>query len=459
MESVWKKNIEIPRRGRLEKELHTKVAVIGAGMAGLLTAYLLQEQGVETVVLEAGRIAGGQTCNTTAKITSQHNLIYGYLQEKFGAEKAGMYAHANQQAIENYARIIEKERVDCQFLRCPSFLYTREESRRGELEQEAETAKSLGIAASFVTDTELPFPVEGAVRFENQARFHPLEFIRKISEKVTVYEESRVVRLENNCVFTEQGMVEGEHVVFAVHYPWQVVPGYYFLRMHQERSYVIALDISEWEPMEGMYLGLEPEGYSFRTMEQDGRRILLLGGGSHRTGENQSGGKYELLRKKGREWFPGSREIACWSAQDCMPMDKVPYIGYFSSEIPNWYVATGFGKWGMTSSMAAASIISDMITGKTHEDEEVFAPRRFPVAALSENFTENAIQAVKGLSKQAISMEKFPGKCPHMGCKLEENPDEHTWECPCHGSCFTSEGKLINGPAQHGLEDTAKPSE
>ena len=126
MESVWKKNIEIPRRGRLEKGLHTKVAVIGAGMAGLLTAYLLQEQGVETVVLEAGRIAGGQTCNTTAKITSQHNLIYGYLREKFGAEKAGMYAHANQQAIENYARIIEKERVDCQFLRCPSFLYTRE---------------------------------------------------------------------------------------------------------------------------------------------------------------------------------------------------------------------------------------------------------------------------------------------------------------------------------------------
>ena len=191
MESVWKKNIEIPRREKLEKELHTEVVVLGGGMAGLLTAYLLQEQGLETVVLEAGRIAGGQTCNTTAKITSQHNLIYGYLQEKFGMEKAGMYAHANQQAIETYARIIEKEDIDCQFKRCPAFLYTREEGRREELEQEAETARSLGIPSSFTRETELPFPVEGAVRFENQARFHPLEFIRKISEKLTVYEESK----------------------------------------------------------------------------------------------------------------------------------------------------------------------------------------------------------------------------------------------------------------------------
>ena len=241
MNSIWKESASLPHFDTLEGSVTTDVLIIGGGIAGILCAYFLREKGVDYVLVEGNTICSGITENTTAKITSQHNLIYGYLREKFGAEKAGMYAHANQQAIENYARIIEKERVDCQFLRCPSFLYTREESRRGELEQEVETAKSLGIAASFVTDTELPFPVEGAVRFENQARFHPLEFIRKISEKVTVYEESRVVRLENNCVFTERGMVEGEHVVFAVHYPWQVVPGYYFLRMHQERSYVVEI--------------------------------------------------------------------------------------------------------------------------------------------------------------------------------------------------------------------------
>ena len=456
MESLWKKNITIPPREMLTKSIHTKAIVIGAGMAGILTAYLLQEQGIETVVLEANRIASGQTCNTTAKITSQHNLIYGYLTEKFGRHKAGMYAHANQQAIEDYARIIEKENIDCQFKRCPAYLYAREESRVEELEKEAKTARLLGIPAEFTMETELPFVIAGAVRFDSQARFQPLKFIQGIAEKLTVYEKSKAVRVEDHCVFTEHGMVEGEHVVFAVHYPWQVTPGYYFMRMHQERSYVIALDISEWEPMDGMYLGIEEEGYSFRTFQEDGKRILLLGGGGHRTGENSLGGKYEVLRKKAREWFPGSREIAHWSAQDCMPMDKIPYIGYFSSEIPNWYVATGFGKWGMTSSMAAASIISEMIAGKEHPDEKVFAPQRFPVSALSKNFTENAIQAVKGLSKQAVTMEEFPKKCPHMGCKLEENPDDHTWECPCHGSCFTEQGELLTGPAQHGFNSHEK---
>ncbi len=452
MESVWKKTAEIPSREKLKENIHTKAVVIGAGMTGILTAYMLQEQGVETVVLEAGRIAGGQTCNTTAKITSQHNLIYAYLMEKFGEEKAAMYAHANQQAIEDYARIIEKEKIACDFQRKPAYLYSREKERIEELENEAKWATLLGIPAEFVTETELPFPVAGAVRFANQGHFHPLKFIGKIAEKLTIYEESRVVRLKDNCAFTEHGMAEGEHVIFAVHYPWQIVPGYYFLRMHQERSYVIALDISEWEKIDGMYLGIEPEGYSFRTMEKDGKRILLLGGGSHRTGENTSGERYELLRKKAEEWFPKSREIAHWSAQDCMPMDKIPYIGYFSSEIPNWYVATGFGKWGMTSAMAAASVIRDMVLGKEHEDEKVYAPQRFPVSALSKKFTENTIQAVKGLTKQAVSAQEFPGKCTHMGCKLEKNADEGTWECPCHGSCFTNEGELLHGPAQYGFE-------
>lgn len=466
MEAIWKKTVEIPRREMLKGDIHTKVAVIGAGMAGILTAYLLQEQGMEVVVLEADRIAGGQTGNTTAKITSQHNLIYAYLIEKFGEEKARQYADANQQAIDRYEEIIEKEQISCHFKRCPSYLYSVEEERKIELENEAEAARLLGIEAEFTTETELPFPVAGAVKFERQAQFHPLKFIREIAKNLTIYEESKVTRLEDHCVFTEHGMVEAEHVVFAVHYPWQVTPGYYFLRMHQERSYVIGLDLSGLREaggfhktteqgektayMEGMYLGVEEEGYSFRVCENE-KQVLLLGGGSHRTGENTSGGKYHMLRQKAREWFPGCSEIAHWSAQDCMPMDKIPYIGYFSSEIPNWYVATGFGKWGMTSSMAAAQIITDMIAGRENENEEVFAPQRFPVTALSKNFTENAIQAVKGLSKQILTIEDFPKKCSHMGCKLEKNEDENTWECPCHGSRYTADGKLLNGPAQHGF--------
>lgn len=449
MESIWKQQIVLPQRNILQEDIHIKNVVIGAGMAGLLTAYLLQEQGQEVVVLEANTVASGQTGHTTAKITSQHNLIYAYLIEKFGEEKALQYGRANEKAIQEYERIIQKEKIACHFRRCSAYLYTEQEEKTAELENEVQAARLCGIEADFTKETELPFPVAGAVRFHNQAQFHPLEFVKKISEKLTIYEHSRVVRLEDHCVYTEQGMVEAEHVIFACHYPWILTPGYYFLRMHQERSYVLALETEK--SMGGMYLGVDTEGCSFRGIEENGKHILLLGGGSHRTGENIEGGKYEMLRKRAKLWYPSSKEQEHWSAQDCMPLDKIPYIGYFSSDIPNWYVATGFGKWGMSSSMVAAEIIRDMILGLENENEEVFAPQRFPVTAMSGNLAENTAKAVKGLSKQLFTTEGVPSKCSHMGCRLEKNADEGTWECPCHGSGFTAEGKLLRGPAQENL--------
>lgn len=449
MESIWKQQIALPQRNILQEDIHIKNVVIGAGMAGILTAYLLQEQGQEVVVLEANTVASGQTGHTTAKITSQHNLIYAYLIEKFGEEKALQYGRANEKAIQEYERIIQKEKIACHFRRCSAYLYTEQEEKTAEMENEVQAARLCGIEADFTKETELPFPVAGAVRFHNQAQFHPLEFVKKISEKLTIYEHSRVVRLEDHCVYTEQGMVEAEHVIFACHYPWILTPGYYFLRMHQERSYVLALETEK--SMGGMYLGVDTEGCSFRGIEENGKHMLLLGGGSHRTGENIEGGKYEMLRKRAKLWYPGSKEQEHWSAQDCMPLDKIPYIGYFSSDIPNWYVATGFGKWGMSSSMVAAEIIRDMILGLENENEEVFAPQRFPVTAMSGNLAENTAKAVKGLSKQLFTTEGVPSKCSHMGCRLEKNADEGTWECPCHGSGFTAEGKLLRGPAQEDL--------
>lgn len=449
MESIWKQQIVLPQRNILQEDIHIKNVVIGAGMAGLLTAYLLQEQGQEVVVLEANTVASGQTGHTTAKITSQHNLIYAYLIEKFGEEKALQYGRANEKAIQEYERIIQKEKIACHFRRCSAYLYTEQEEKTAEMENEVQAARLCGIEADFTKETELPFPVAGAVRFHNQAQFHPLEFVKKISEKLTIYEHSRVVRLEDHCVYTEQGMVEAEHVIFACHYPWILTPGYYFLRMHQERSYVLALETEK--SMGGMYLGVDTEGCSFRGIEENGKHMLLLGGGSHRTGENIEGGKYEMLKKRAKLWYPGSKEQEHWSAQDCMPLDKIPYIGYFSSDIPNWYVATGFGKWGMSSSMVAAEIIRDMILGLENENEEVFAPQRFPVTAMSGNLAENTAKAVKGLSKQLFTTEGVPSKCSHMGCRLEKNADEGTWECPCHGSGFTAEGKLLRGPAQEDL--------
>ena len=260
MESIWKQELKLPERKRLEENVHIKNVVIGAGMAGILIAYLLQEQGQEVVILEAETVASGQTGGTTAKITSQHNLIYAYLIEKFGEEKAIQYARANEKAIREYERIVEKENIDCRFRRCSSYLYTEQPERVAEIENEVQAARICGIDAEFTKETELPFSVEGAVRFQGQARFQPLEFVKKISEKLMIYEHSRVIRLEDHCVFTEHGMIEAEHVIFASHYPWILTPGYYFLRMHQERSYVIALETKK--ELGGMYLGIDEEGYS-----------------------------------------------------------------------------------------------------------------------------------------------------------------------------------------------------
>lgn len=224
MESIWRADVEIRKREALPGEMRVPVVVIGAGLAGILTAYYLKQAGIRAVVLEADRIGSGQTGNTTAKITSQHNLLYDRLIRTFGHEMAGQYARANESAIGEYERLIREKEIDCDFLGCPACLYSRTEEAL--LRREAEAAESLGIKASFGTDSELPFSVAGVVRFENQARFHPLKFLAAMAEEVEVYEQTKVLKAEGMRVETARGCVEAEHIVFAAHYPFHNVPGY-----------------------------------------------------------------------------------------------------------------------------------------------------------------------------------------------------------------------------------------
>ncbi|MGM9614759.1 MAG: FAD-dependent oxidoreductase [Oscillospiraceae bacterium] len=436
MESIWSEKVSIPAREPLPGDMTTEAAVIGAGMAGCLTAYFLHRQGVKTVVLEAGRIAGGQTKNTTAKITSQHGLIYDKLIRTFGEEKARQYAAANQHAIEKYRHLINGNHIDCDFRECPAYLYTNTSHEALRAEQEA--ASRLGIDAALVEQTELPFPVAGALRFSAQAQFHPLKFLRAITDELTIYEKTPVLRVEGDEeIITDRGTVRAEHIVFASHFPFINAPGFYFLRMHQERSYVLALRNAA--QLDGMYLGVDADGLSFRNAGP----YLLLGGGSHRTGENEAGGKYERLRQAARELYPQSTEADCWSAQDGIPMDGVPFIGRYAAGKPHWYVAAGFQKWGMTSSMAAAMILCDDIVGKENEFAEVFSPQRFLLSASAKNLATDVKQSVKGLCRGLSDM-----RCPHLGCGLIWNADEKSWDCPCHGSRFDVDGKLLTGPAQ-----------
>lgn len=434
--SIWHKSVTLPEFPPLSGDESVPVAIIGGGMAGLLTAHFLREQGIRTLVLEAGRICSGQTGRTTAKITSQHDLIYADLIERLGEDAAAQYARANERAIAEYARIIEKGRIDCDFVRCDAFLYSRTESTT--LEQEAAAAKKLGITADFTRESELPFDFAGAVRFRNQARFHPLKFLRAIVDGLDIRENTRVLSVEDERIHTDRGTVTAEHIVFASHYPFINAPGFYLARMHQERSYVLALE-NAWLP-QNCYLGVDDDGLSFRAAEG----CLLLGGGSHRTGENVEGGKYDALRSAARKLFPGSREIARWSAQDCVTVDHIPCIGQYARSQPLWYVATGFAKWGMTSSMAAARIISGMIAGDTPEDAEVFSPQRPVISADNmKPLLDEAGHAVRNLAKVTPAP-----RCRHLGCELSWNPDEETWDCPCHGSRFGADGTLLDGPAQ-----------
>lgn len=476
MHSIWKQNVQLTKHPTLKGDLTVDVAIIGGGLAGTLIAYFLQQQGIQAIILEADTVASGQTSGTTAKVTSQHGLIYHQLIKDFGKNKATQYAQANQQAITSYREIIKEHAIECEFEDYPAHIYSTLDSK--SLKEEALAAQTVGLPATFVTDTQLPFPVEGAVKLDRQAQFHPLKFIQAISKNLTIYEHTKVNNVEGQRIFTDRGTVTAKDIVFACHYPFMNKPGYYFLRMHQERSYVIALKNAC--KLDGTYLGIDPNGLSFRNSGD----LLLLGGGNHRTGENSKGGQYNFLREKAKEFWPQSQEVTHWSAQDCMPLDGVPYIGQFSHSTPHWYVATGFGKWGMTSSMVSAHIISDAILGKVNDYAEVFSPLRVSIAESAKASLDETAHAVKSLSRQLftkpnteiealpvghggvveyegdkVGVYKTPSgetfivstRCPHLGCQLEWNPDELSWDCPCHGSRFYYTGKLINNPAQEDL--------
>lgn len=471
MKSIWSQSCNIRERECLPGNLEVEAVIIGAGMAGILTAFALQEAGCQVVVLDAGQIGSGQTRNTTAKITSQHGMIYQKLTQTLGMDAARQYAQANQSAVRAYEAIIKAKHIDCDFAVRSAYVYGNDARL---LQEEAQAAIGLGLPASFVTDQKIPAPAVGAVKFEHQAQFHPLKFLKPISDGLTIYEHTPVQNVEGDLLTTPYGTVKAKHIVFACHFPFINIPGMYFARLHQERSYVLALDNAP--QVEGMYICAEEGGWSFRNYGE----LLLMGGENHRSGENGQGGRYEHLRQKAREWFPESREVAHWSAQDCITPDGVPYIGRYAASRPNWYVATGFQKWGMTTSMVSAMILRDMICGKESPYAQVFDPGRFEAAALP-GMAADGGQALKGLVKRFFQIpaeaasEIPPGhggivflngekvgvykedngtlhavdiRCPHLGCQLEWNPDEKSWDCPCHGSRFDRYGRLISGPAQ-----------
>ncbi len=471
MESYWHKTARCGEFPALEGDRETEVAILGGGMAGVLTAYLLKERGVDALILEADRVGSGTTGSTTGKITAQHGLIYATLLSDFGKEKAREYAKANMQAVEQYKTIVEAGRIDCGFETADSYVYSR--NGTAALKAETEAMKRLSLDAEYLARAEeLPFETTGAVRLKNQARFHPLKFLYALAGGLNIMEKTRVLDVKDDVAFTARGKVRFRHVVFACRYPIINIPGYYFLRMSQQRSYLVALKNAA--AMKGMYLDANDGGLTLRP-EGD---VLLFGGFDIRSGKNPTGGKYTGLLQRARSFYPECELEAQWSAEDCRSIDNVPYIGRYSESTPNWYVATGFNKWGMTGAMAAANIlVSAILEGK--EGPSVFAPARFEVAASAKNLAGDVSETVAGLAKGIFSVPEetfsgvergkaalaefegervcvyrddsgrthiLPSRCSHLGCRLEWNSDDLAWECPCHGSRFDVDGAILDGP-------------
>lgn len=439
MHSIWSDTVNLSTFEPLCRDIKTDVLIIGGGIAGVLSAFMLEEAGVDYVLVEADRILNGITKNTTAKLTVQHGLLYHGLVERFGKERAKMYLQANEDALNEYRSLCQL--MDCEFEEKDNYIYSLLE--RGKLEREVRAFGQLGYTAEYVSDLPLPFATAGAVKVSRQAQFHPLKFLAEIADDLRIHECTKVQELEQSAsgtvAVTAHGIITADKVIVATHFPFINKHGSYFLKMYQDRSYVVRLEGGltgkggkAKNALNGMYLDEAQKGLSFRTYGD----YLLLGGGSHRTGKQGSG--WTELESAALRYYPGSKVNYRWATQDCMTLDHVPYIGQYSARTPNFYVATGFNKWGMTNAMVAAMILKDMVLGRENPYAPVFSPSR---SILRPQLFVNGFEATVNL------LTPTKKRCPHLGCALKWNPQEHSWDCPCHGSRFTEEGEVIDNPA------------
>jgi Glycine/D-amino acid oxidases (deaminating) len=487
-QSYWIASTSQNEYPTLNENIQVDVAIIGGGMSGISCAYMLNKEGVKTAVIEADRILKGTTGHTTAKITSQHGLIYNKIKKQMSEEFAKQYAEANESAIRLIEQIAKDKKIECDLSSQCAYIYTLQDKYVDKISEETKAASSLGIKAAFLEETPLPFPIKAAVRFDNQAQFHPRKFLLPLANEYVnsggkIYEQSRVVDIENNgpyVIITNSGnKVTAEKLIIASHYPLYNKAGLYFTRIYAERSYVVAVKAKENYPG-GMYIAAEESGHSFRNQVSDDGELILVGGEQHKTGQGEDTRQnYQALRIFSEKTFTVEDIPYRWSTQDCMTLDGLPFVGYFTSKTPNMYIATGYCKWGMTNSIAAAMILKDLIINGKSPWQDVYNPSRQTISSSAKNFVVENLNVASNLIGGKISplaeqveIKSGEGKvikaneqrtgvyrdeqgmlhtvdttCTHMGCELNWNSAEKSWDCPCHGSRFSCKGDVIEGPA------------
>jgi glycine/D-amino acid oxidase-like deaminating enzyme/nitrite reductase/ring-hydroxylating ferredoxin subunit len=487
--SYWVDSAPASDYPKLTKDLTVDVAVIGAGMVGVTAALFLKEHGATVALIEGGRVSGGVTANTTAKVSSAHGMHYDAVRSSFGTDGASAYAEANQAALERIAKYVDDLGIDCDWRRKPAFVYSVDPEQRGKLDKELEAATGAGLPVSLVTEAaELPFAIDAALRYENQAEFHPVKYLRHLAREIPgggshVFERTRVVSAKDGhpaTVTTRDGAtVTAANVIVATHFPF-LDRGLYFARMHAERSYAIGMFVDDHQ-VEGMYLSTESPSHTIRSIPTERGEMLMVGGESHKVGQSDEASRYAAVEAWAREHWT-VREVAYrWSTQDAMPVDGVPYVGKLNPGAKSLWVGTGFLKWGLTNGTAAARILSDRIVGKEPPPYAgLFDSTRLkPIASASEFVKENVNVALqyaelvtggevssvdeiargrgavirRGLKKIAVYrdthgvLHELSAMCTHLGCIVHWNDEEKTWDCPCHGSRFARDGHVVNGPA------------
>lgn len=470
----------------------TEVVVVGGGITGLMTAYILAGEGVPVLLLEKDRIGWGTTGFSSAKVTVQHGMVHQRLQRQHGHDVARAYSEAQQAGFWMIAAVASEEDIDCDMRWIPSALYTEDAERRDDLAHEAEICQALGLPAQLVGVIDLPFPVAAALELPNQLSIHPYRFCqglaRSIVENGGRIAEGTLVRDVTGEdpieVVTDRGHIKASAVVLATQTPI-VNSGAFFARTAPSMSYVIA---GPYEDLpEVMALSIDEPMRSIRPHRGRDATVLLIGGSGHRTGRPNDEDPYRELESWAKQRFEGFQPRWRWGAQDFMPADGLPFIGPMTHRRPNIYVATGFAKWGLSTGAAAGRLISNRILGKHTPWGDIFDPTRVRPLASAPTVLHQGVETVRSIIGDRLlgdpeegtvgdlapgcgAIVKVHGErvaafrdedgsvravspiCTHLGCLIEFNGADRTWDCPCHGSRFDTDGRVVSGPATRDLD-------
>ncbi|WP_436912275.1 FAD-dependent oxidoreductase [Halosimplex marinum] len=432
-ESLWTATSEPTDYGPLDGDVRVDAAVVGGGIAGIATAFELVERGRTVAVVERDRILDWTTGRTTAKVTALHGLVYDHLIDHFGERRARQYAEANQAAIERIADTVDRLDIGCEFGRAPAYTYVESSADRRDVRREVDAARRLGLPASFVESTELPYEVAGAVRFDDQAYFHPRKYLLALAERVAdqgtgerdggsgaggesgsagdksssagggIYEETVVTEVDDGdpCrLGTDRGEVVADDVVLSTHFPVSD-HALYFSRLSPKRSYVLAARLSGDTP-DGMYYDPGEPYFSVRP-HAGSESLVLIGGQNHRTGHADSTtDRYRTLERRARERFDVEAIEYRWATQDYVSVDSVPFVGRAAPQLDGVYVATGFGGWGMTNGVAAGVVLADLISGRSNTWSDVYDPTRFEFGASKSDLVSHNRHAMEHLLSDRV---------------------------------------------------------